>query len=156
MPCTGVWNAKEKTWAEVQKNSWLLSLVLLTYQRQGSCLKRTGNNCWQCTLHSCHWTDATEQAGPRNRSCCFFSQPICLHTVKSQLPKHDSGLNIHIFPHSMKSNTSKNLTWYSVEEMMVTSVLQIKLSTWFYYIIHVHILYIFIHFWELCFFFLFF
>ena len=114
MPCTGVWNAKGKTWA-MQKNSWLLSLVLLTYSNSSELSEENRSKCWQCTLHSSHWTDATEQAGPQEQKLLFLQSthlPPILWNLSSL--SMILGLNIHFFPHSMKMvaiSASRKVIW---------------------------------------------
>lgn len=99
-----LWNAKGKTWA-MQKNSWLLSLVLLTYSNSSELSEEENRSkCWQCTLTSSHWTDATEQVGPQEQKLLFL-QSTHLPPIVWNLSSLSMilGLNIHIFPHSMKS-----------------------------------------------------
>lgn len=85
---------------------------------------------------------------PSNRTCCFFSQPICLQYCEY--------LSIMILKHTYFStarcqDTSQNFIWYLSEEMMIGSMLQEKLSNFvdLFEVIQICILYILSALWEL-------
>lgn len=116
MPWAAMWNVEGKAPA-VQKNSGLLSFVHLTYSNSSELFEeKNRSKCWQSTLHSSHWTDATEQVGPQEQKLLFL-QSTHLSPILwiSQLRSMILGLNIHIFPHSMMSKHKRKhylkLSW---------------------------------------------